>query len=162
MRKSAPARPLEDILKDLSVSLGKRELYDLAAISGQWVKLAGKVMAQASTPAKLYNKTLVLEVSEPVWADSISYMKGQIIEKVNGALGKEAVRNIKTALKKKDARADKPGREEISDPANLPSSALREVEEALKYIEDSELRSIFKRVILKDVGLKYSLNKEKR
>ena len=148
------------LLEEVSASLGKKEIYDFAVIAGNWTRIVGQAMAHVSTPVRLSRKTLSLEVREPVWADSMGYMKKQIIENVNRLLGKAAVSKIGMSVKKAGKELGRSGASPI-DISKIPQSAAREAEEAVKFIDDSQLRSTFKRVILKDIGHKYSLDNEK-
>ncbi|MDH5508815.1 MAG: DUF721 domain-containing protein [Nitrospinota bacterium] len=161
-RKNRAPDHIGSVLESLSVSMGKRELYDFAAICGNWRGIVGHALAEVSSPARLARKSLTIEVAQPVWADSMGYMKNEIIEKVNSTLGRRMVSRIRMIVRKGSGKGL--GAEE-NGPTNrppLPQSAVREAEEAVKYIDDSQLRSTFKRIILKDVSLKYYLNDKKK
>jgi len=139
--------------------LGKREVFEFAAIFGEWTRIVGQTLAGVSAPIRLSGKTLYLEVAEPVWADSMGYMRKEIIEKVNRMLGRGAVSKIRMTVRM--GGRPKPGSGEREPLAEVPESAVREVEEAVKFIPDSQLRSAFKRIILKDIALKYFLKDKK-
>ena len=160
-RNRAPS-PVSAVIESIASSMGKREMYDFAAICGNWRKIVGQAMSDISSPARLARKTLTIDVAQPVWADSMGYMKNEIIGKVNHILGRNAVAKIRMSIQKGagEAGKDKPQPDEPAAP--LPLAVIREVEDAVKYIPDSQLRSTFKRIILKDVGKKYSVTSSKK
>ncbi|MDH5638027.1 MAG: DUF721 domain-containing protein, partial [Nitrospinota bacterium] len=82
-RKNRAPSHISSALESLSISMGKREVYDFAAICGNWQDIVGRALAEVSSPARLARKSLTIEVAQPVWADSMGYMKNEIIEKVN-------------------------------------------------------------------------------
>jgi len=160
-RKNSVPSHIGSVLESLSTAMGKRELYDFAAIRGQWRAIVGRALADVSSPVSLARKTLAIEVAQPVWADSMGYMKNDIIGKINSTLGRHAVTRLRMTVRKGTA-ADKESGATVMAPPPIPLSAEREAEEAVKYIGDSQLRSTFKRIILKDIGLKYHLNDKKK
>jgi len=152
--KRAP-ETIRAILERTCSAMGKKEVYEFAAVLGHWEEMVGPALAAVSAPERLSGKTLYLEVAEPVWADSMGYMKKEIMAKVNRLLGRDAVGRIKMTVQKRtrDVDAQPPG--PVLEAA-LPASAVAEAEETVKHISDSQLRSTFKRIILKDISRKYS------
>ncbi|MDH5476976.1 MAG: DUF721 domain-containing protein [Nitrospinota bacterium] len=155
-KKQAPSH-IGQVLESLSASMGKRELYDFAAISGNWRRIVGPVLDKVSSPVRISRKTLTIDVAQPVWIDSMGYMKKEIIQKVNAVLGQHMVSRIRMTVRQGSPENAGTENQEKLDLTNVPLAAQREAEEAVKHIKDSQLRSDFKRIILKDVCLKYYL-----
>lgn len=154
MKKASHLASLESILRTALSSVDKANIANLARVSSGWEKIVGAPLAAASTPAELEYKRLLIWVKEPIWADSMMYMKTEIISRVNKLLGKEAVTSIRTVYKAdfpEFQRKTTPPRK-VPDP---PEWAALAVEEALVGVEDSELRSALKRVMLKSVMLEH-------
>jgi hypothetical protein len=150
MKKASHLTQIESVLRTALSSVDQANIANLARVSGGWEKIVGAPLSSASTPAELEYKRLLIWVREPIWADSMMYMKTEIISRVNGLLGKDAVTSIRTVYKAdfpEFQRKKKPPRKE-PDP---PEWAVRKVEEAVQGVEDSELRSALKRVMLKSV-----------
>lgn len=149
MKKASSLHSLESILRSALSSVDQANLANLARVTDGWEKIVGQPLAGVSVPAELAYKKLLIWVREPVWADSMMYMKTEIISRINGLLGKDAVNSIRTVYKADfpDSRRRAPAPQKDPDP---PEWALRRAEEALAGVEDSELRSALKRVMLKD------------
>ena len=150
MKKTSRLASLESILRTALSCVDQANIANLARVTAGWEKIVGPPLAAASIPAELEYKRLLIWVKEPIWADSMMYMKTEIISRVNGLLGKEAVTSIRTVYK-----ADFPEfQRKIIPPRKIPDPpewAVRKVDEAVQGVEDSELRSVLKRVMLKSV-----------
>jgi predicted nucleic acid-binding Zn ribbon protein len=92
MDKPAPLKGvLEQALKaaDIDADL---ELYGLWEL---WPEVVGPLTAQNARPAAIKGKLLLVNVSSAPWTQQLQYLKGELIEKLNQALGREAVENIR-------------------------------------------------------------------
>ncbi|MGK7344701.1 MAG: DUF721 domain-containing protein [Candidatus Nitrospinota bacterium M3_3B_026] len=150
-RMSSVGAALEAALR----SVDQANLLNLAEIERKWEKIAGPSLAAVSRPAALARRTLTIWVAEPVWADSMMYLKSQVAENVNAELGGDVVRSIVTQVRTgafapagKEAK-DAP--EEPREAATVPESVRREIDRELSKVADSGLRSIIKRVMLESV-----------
>lgn len=150
MKKASRLAPLDSILRTALSSVDQANIANLARVCDGWGKIVGAPLAAASTPAELEYKRLLIWVKEPIWADSMMYMKAEIISRVNGLLGKEAVNSIRTVYKADFPEFQRKKTPPRKEPAP-PEWAVRTVDEAVESVEDSELRSVLKRVMLKSV-----------
>lgn len=150
MKKAGRLTELESVLKKALSSVDQANIANLARVCDGWEKIVGQPLANASIPAELEYKRLLIWVKEPIWADSMMYMKTEIISRVNGLLGKDAVNAIRTVYKSDfpQFRREKAAPSKEPDP---PEWAVRKADEAVAGVEDSELRSAFKRVMLKNI-----------
>ncbi len=128
-------------------SIGQANLVNLGSIEAKWPSIVGPQLAGVSRPAQLKYRELTVWVKDPVWVDSMMYHKAEIIKKVNGSLGKEVIDTVRIvhrmwAASVAPEKVDAPG-------AALSEDELKRVDDAVAGVEDSELRSTFKRVMLK-------------
>ncbi|MBF0291106.1 MAG: DUF721 domain-containing protein, partial [Nitrospinae bacterium] len=144
MKKASHLTQIESVLKKALSSVDQANIANLARVCDGWEKIVGQPLANASIPAELEYKRLLIWVKEPIWADSMMYMKTEIISRVNGLLGKDAVNAIRTVYKSDfpQFRREKDAPRKEPDP---PEWAVRKADEAVADVEDSELRSALKR-----------------
>ncbi|MBU1181474.1 MAG: DUF721 domain-containing protein [Pseudomonadota bacterium] len=68
---------------------------ELVSIFSIWKNVFGEAIANNSKPAGFKGKMLIVYVSSPVWIQELQYYKKNMITKINDALGKELVCDIK-------------------------------------------------------------------
>jgi len=81
---------LPDILKKY-----RRESdVDLLQIFSLWNSIFEEVITKDVQPAKFKKKCLILHVTNSVWIHALQFQKQDMIQKINGALGKNLVEDI--------------------------------------------------------------------
>lgn len=132
-------------------SVDRANLLNFARIEREWGKIVGPQLGAVSAPAKLSYRTLNIWVSEPVWADSMTYLKSEIIRKVNETLGKEVIDDVRVMMKSdfRQSGAAETGKQKAAS-ADVPESEREEIRRVAAEVEDSQLRSILERVMLKN------------
>lgn len=148
----------------LSVTLGKllrsRGLESSLSeyrIQGQWEKAVGAGIARHAQPQTVQGKKLVLVVDSPAWMQQLSLLKPELIEKLNKALGREAVSSITLKLGEVSSRSRKT-EEAAPARAELDPKERAEIEASLRELRDPDIKEIMRRLIEKDVS---SRKKEK-
>jgi predicted nucleic acid-binding Zn ribbon protein len=68
---------------------------ELTSVFTIWNNVVGEAIANNSKPAGFKGKILLVYVSSPVWIQELQYYKKDMIIKINDALGKELVCDIK-------------------------------------------------------------------
>lgn len=68
---------------------------ELTTIFTIWNNVVGEAVANNSKPAGFKGKILIVYVSSSVWLQELQYYKKDMITKINDALGKELVEDIK-------------------------------------------------------------------
>jgi len=68
---------------------GITRLWDL------WEETVGGLIAENTRPAAFKGKILIVYVTSSTWTHQLQFLKKDIIEKVNNALGEELVEEIK-------------------------------------------------------------------
>jgi len=139
-------------------SIEQANLLNYALMERKWADIVGERLARVSRPGELSRRNLLIWVKEPVWADSMSYLKTEIIEKINRVIGKSIVDSIKTVYKRDFEPATTPAAKaepEEVDERVIPPEILASIEKTLEQTDDSELRAALKRVMLKSVMAKH-------
>lgn len=86
-------------LKDLLGPVGKKLRIEDPVAAGalwkRWPQIVGDDVARNAEPTSLKEGVLRIRTSSPTWATEMSYLATDIRERVNKAVGKELVREIK-------------------------------------------------------------------
>ena len=86
-------------LKDLLGPVGKKlRLEDPAAAGSiwrRWPEIVGDDIARNAEPTSLKEGVLRIRTSSPTWATEMSYLANDIKDRVNSALGKQLVHEVK-------------------------------------------------------------------
>jgi hypothetical protein len=82
-------------------NLGLNDAKKCAMIISHWDTIAGEGLTNLAKPESFRYGTLHLSVSNHSWAQELQLMKPQFIQKVNGILGKEAVKDIRFKVRGK-------------------------------------------------------------
>lgn len=92
MRRRAP-RPLSLPLQALTGRLAPRTR--LARIQGVWEQVAGTAVAQAARPTAEREGVVTVTCEAAVWAQELELMGGELVRRLNEALGEEGVRELR-------------------------------------------------------------------
>jgi predicted nucleic acid-binding Zn ribbon protein len=68
---------------------------EMVQIWSLWDRAVGEVVARHSRPEAFKGKLLLVNVSSSTWAHQLQFLKSDIIKKVNEALGKALVEDVK-------------------------------------------------------------------
>ena len=141
----------------LSVTLGKllrsRGLESSLSeyrIVGQWEKAVGAGIARHAQPQTVQGKKLVLVVDSPAWMQQLSLLKPELIEKMNKALGREAITSITLKLGEVVSPSKKTT-EPAPVRAELDPKERAEIEASLRELHDPDIKEIMRRFIEKDL-----------
>ncbi|MEN6464202.1 MAG: DUF721 domain-containing protein [Syntrophaceae bacterium] len=141
---------LQDTLKRRNIPIDCR---DQEIVTG-WEKTVGPVIFQQTRPEKIRNRTLYLKVSSSIWMQQLQFMKAELIEKVNAALGKEAVDNIFFNVGVIEPQPVKVRKEVFrlnEKDFPLKPRDRRIIEESLAEIKDPELGKAIERAMRKGI-----------
>lgn len=73
----------------------RRDSDDVLNIWSLWESAVGDAIAGNTRPAALKDKLLLVNVSDPIWIQQLQFLKADMIAKINGALGKNMIEEIK-------------------------------------------------------------------
>lgn len=115
-----------------------------------WESAVGSRIASHAAPAAFRDGTLTLTVDSAPWMQQLSFLKRELIAKVNGELGEDLVKDLymKGGRVKAAAPAEKPApvkRRELSDEEQAW------IAEQSVSVTDPDLRAVFESLIKKDL-----------
>jgi predicted nucleic acid-binding Zn ribbon protein len=130
-------------------------------ILGQWEKTVGASIARHAQPRSVRGKKLYLSVDSPAWMQQLSLLKPEIIEKLNGNLGKDTIKDIMLTL---GEIASQEHRAEEETPARtlLNAEERERIEQYIQEVHDPDVRETMRRVIEKDFQSKKGTAKWRR
>jgi predicted nucleic acid-binding Zn ribbon protein len=92
VRKAAP-RSLAAALDGLTATLAPATT--LARVHEVWERVAGPTIAAAAHPASERDGVLTITCEASVWAQELTLMQGDLIPRLNAALGGETIRELR-------------------------------------------------------------------
>jgi hypothetical protein len=137
-------RALPALLKEFDENENVREAVVFAA----WRRIAGEGLREKAVPFRLFNKHLIVAVTNETWKKHLEHLAGQMIFKLNSALGAAIVTFIEFRVDEKTIETEraKHRKQTLSD-AELEEMALEEVTPKLRRsadaIKDDNLRYQF-------------------
>lgn len=69
--------------------------FELKNVWGLWDEAVGNTIAQNARPAAFRGKLLIVHVSSSTWIHQLQFLKHDMIAKLNAALGKPLIAEIK-------------------------------------------------------------------
>ncbi len=97
MKKTRPEH-IGDILAAMQKKSALGKHLEHAQIWEQWERLAGAHLAKHSRPHSVKDRQLRVLVESPVWMHKLSYLKWDLLRRINRMAGKELVSDIFMAL----------------------------------------------------------------
>jgi len=88
-------QPLADAIDAVAAPILKNAPTKGHRIWRFWDQAVGGRIAQYSEPAKLNARTLTIRVAGAAWMTQLSFLKGELIAKLNGFLGAEIITEIR-------------------------------------------------------------------
>src|SRR5688572_4422540 len=136
-------RALPALLKEFDDNETVREAVTFAA----WRKIAGESLLQHAVPFRLDQKRLTVAVKSETWRKHLEHLSGQMIFKINSALGQAVVTFIEfrvdeAAVEKENFK----GAKQMLSDAELEEIALEEVTPKMRQSADA----------IKDDNLRYN------
>ena len=139
---------LSEILGNLPVKERVKE-YGLWKV---WDKLAGEAVSRHCQPDRLKDGILFLKVDSPVWMQQLQFMKSLILEKVNGYMKDNAVKDVRFQIGK--LSQTRKGKWKPWKEVSLPQEVVLRLNNELSSVRDPELRDIIKKVRIKEAQVK--------
>ena len=83
------------IIDDVLKSFRHASDAELIQVWRIWDDLVGDVIAQNAKPAAFKGDVLLVHVSSSPWVHQLQFLKGNIILKLNSALGKKMIKDLR-------------------------------------------------------------------
>jgi hypothetical protein len=121
-----------------------------------WDKAVGETIAQQAQPAFMRGGVLFVKCSSSAWMQQLQFMKGKICEQLNRLLGKEVIKDIRFQM----GMIDRPPHSDATakdQKVVLDAGEQARIEEALRPLQDPEIREIARRIMIKEASAKKTL-----
>lgn len=92
MRRSAP-RPIAGAVQAFAGRVAPATL--LAEVQRHWTVVAGELVAREAEPTSERDGTVTISCRSSVWAQELDLLSGELVERLNLALGRDAVRGLR-------------------------------------------------------------------
>lgn len=86
---------IKKALKSYVQKNGLRDGLDEQKAIGIWSKTVGKKISLNTTPKSISRGVLLVEVTSPAWRQELQFQKKTIIKKINTALTKKSIKDIR-------------------------------------------------------------------
>jgi predicted nucleic acid-binding Zn ribbon protein len=83
------------IIGNVIENLNMRNKLNISNIFNCWEKIVGTEIYKKTKPQKIARGILYISVTTSTWANELSLMSGQLIEKINSFIGEEVVKSIR-------------------------------------------------------------------
>jgi predicted nucleic acid-binding Zn ribbon protein len=92
MRREAP-RPIAGAVQAFAERVAPATL--LAEVQRHWAVVAGEVVAREAEPTSERDGTVTISCRSSVWAQELDLLSCELVERLNLALGRDAVRALR-------------------------------------------------------------------
>jgi predicted nucleic acid-binding Zn ribbon protein len=65
------------------------------SLFNHWPDIVGRDIAKKTVPQKIFKDMLYISVTNATWASELGMMKQQLIDKINGFIGEETIKDLK-------------------------------------------------------------------
>ncbi len=156
-RRTGQLKPemLGDVLRKI---LKKRNIPHTAAdrrLLALWRKAVGPQIAAQTHPDTLKRGVLFVRVSAPVWMHQLTFMREEILVRIQELTAPDEVRNLRFTIGEippDPAGRGYPGAAAALPPAPLAGRDRTMVLASLEAVRDPELRAILERVMTREIG----------
>jgi predicted nucleic acid-binding Zn ribbon protein len=94
-KKSKKSAHIGSILNDVLKTMRPEADGGLLQVWQLWDDVVGKAIAENARPAAFKGKLLLVHVSSSPWVHQLQFLKKEIIQKLNAALGQDLIEDIK-------------------------------------------------------------------
>lgn len=157
-RPRSHPQPVGKLLDDLLRRRNLTEPLRIFEIQRRWPSLVGATTAARTWPTSLRQGVLVIHVADSTWVQELTYLKAELLAKVQSAVSPDAVTEVRFYVREgaSSLQPDPPNRSDATpteDPAARPlapdvSAALDAFENDLDQIEDPDLRRSIRRAFV--------------
>jgi hypothetical protein len=158
----AKPKPLRLVLEETLKSLGLKNTMKGYSLWAAWREIVGDSVASNAQPSVIRNRILFMEVSHPTWVQQLQFLKPTLLEKINGFLKEDFIHDIRFRLGKitSSPLPSTPNGSAWKEETLAPD-VVKQIDTALRRIEDSETREAMRDVLVKGAKLKQYRKKTK-
>ena len=136
-------RAIEQSLRDL----GLQKRLKTEQLTALWPKIVGPMVAKIAYPAHVRSGTLFIDVADNVWMQELKFQEGELIGRLNAALGEPLVRRLFLQLARTPPPdLDPQGETTTAPPPAAPLDPQQELalEREVAGVRDPQLREALK------------------
>ena len=82
---------IDDVVTDLNI----KSKLNISGIFNHWKEIVGMEISKKTRPKRLIRGILYVSVTTSTWANELSLMSNQLMEKINSYVGEEVVKGIR-------------------------------------------------------------------
>lgn len=86
---------IRNVIDDVLKPYRSKPDFELKNVWDLWDEVVGKTIAQNARPAAFKGKLLIVHVSSSSWIHQLQFFKNDMIAKLNNALGKPLIAELK-------------------------------------------------------------------
>jgi hypothetical protein len=127
--------------------LGLQKRLKTEQLTTLWPRIVGSAVAKIASPAQFRSGTLFIDVADSVWMQELKFQEGELIQRLNEALGEALVRRLFFQLARvPPPDLDSPTETTTASPAPPPLDSQQElaIEREVAGVRDPQLREVLK------------------
>ena len=86
---------ISSVIKSVVSKLNIESKINSSKLFNHWQEIVGSEISKKAKPEKLTRGLLFVSVTTSTWANELSLMSGQLVDKINSYIGKEIVKEIR-------------------------------------------------------------------
>jgi len=147
MKKGLSA--ISPLLKAMSKNLGLEKEIKLFRLKEGWPDIVGPAIASHTAPQAIRHHVMTLHVDGAAWLHELSFLKGEILQKINRNLGNGSVRSLRLKIgpvstPKKSEQSDSPQKKKTP----LSKEAQTLVREQVSSVSDDALKRAIQKAMV--------------
>ncbi len=141
-------------VKEALSGLGLYKKYQQHKVWEVWDKVVGPRIASVAQPERFNFDTLFVAVSDSMWLHHLNCLQQEMMDKLNGALGKEGIKRIYFRLgKPSHVGSSRPAAHQKPSLPELDPQELDAIDQTLNPLKDEESRALLKSIMVKSAAL---------
>ena len=138
---------ITSILKSVGQGLGLEKELVLYQLKRHWPEIVGQTLAKHTVPEKLRFKILTLRVDGPTWMHELSFLKNDMIRKINARLGKNLVQSLHLKIGPPAPHVAHQKTHAPSPDKPLSPRLTEILQEALSSVKDAPLKKAIQKAV---------------
>jgi hypothetical protein len=149
MKRNGFPSPVSEILERVFNKLNiDKKLKEMKALK-LWEEVTGEKISRHSFPLFVRKGNLFVRVDSSGWLTQLTYLKPEIISRLNQRLGGESIKNIYFRLG--EIKKERKGKIETAKVRiDLEKEELARIKEKMKGVKNKSFQPVLSRILIKD------------
>ncbi|MCD6179576.1 MAG: DUF721 domain-containing protein [Bacteroidales bacterium] len=87
-------KKIDEVFHELLRAYGISRKYDEHRLKSEWENIVGKTIAHQTLSLVIDKEIMYVRLKSPALRQELSYSKGKLVDKLNGIVGKDLIRDI--------------------------------------------------------------------